>query len=372
MRGSTYKRSDGTWTAMGDYRDPLSGQRKRPSRSGFKTKRDADEWLRTFDAGDVDSSKETLLSYLTVWLEGLRLEVRPSTHDWYASTARTHILPKIGNVKLSNIGPDTLKALYGSVPAGAVKRVHKVMHRAFKDALVSGAITKSPMARVRPPKAAPLKRPPKFWTSEQLASFLEASASHRLYAAWRVLAMTGCRRGEVLGLEWSDISWSASTITFQRAITAKGRGPLKTAASYRTVDVDGETMALLKRHRKEQLQERLRLREIWRDENLVFTTEDGGAIDPRNFLRSFYGLARKARVPKIRLHEVRDSHASQLIIAGTHPKVVQERLGHSSMAMTLGLYAHVMPSMGKEAAALAASLVAKMLPSDEQETSEAP
>lgn len=367
MRGIIYKRGE-TWTAMGNDKDPLTGQRLRPSKSGFPTKRDAKHWLDELEAGS-GSRRLTVNAYLTLWLEGLKQEVRPATFDWYEGTVRVHILPAVGALKLSDVTPDHLKALYSRVGDRHAKRVHKVFYRALKDAVISGRISRNPATLLRPPRGKPAQNP-KWWKPEELSAFLAESSNHRLHAAWRFLAMTGARRGECLGLFWSDIDWASAKVTIQRAITAKGPGPLKTRSSYRTIDVDPETLEILRAHRKGQAAEQLRLAPIWASKDLVFTNEIGGAIDPRNFTRDFQSVVRRAGVPRIKLHEVRDTHGSHLVIAGIHPKVVMERLGHSSMAITLGLYAHVMPSLGKEAAETAAALVASLLPESSTEAGE--
>lgn len=370
MRGTVYKRGD-KWTAMGNDKDPLTGERLRPNKSGFRTKSEAKAWLDAQESRG-GSARITVNNYLTLWLEGLRQEVRPSTFDWYEGTARNHILPTIGGRKLGDLTPDHLKALYSRVGESHAKRVHKVLFRALKDAVISGRLSRNPAAMLRPPRAKPVKSP-KWWSPTELQEFLEEASQHRLSAAWRFLAMTGVRRGECLGLYWSDIDWTAAKVTIQRAITQKGLGPPKTPSSYRTIDVDPETLEVLKVHRKRQTEEQLRLGSVWASKDLVFTNELGGPIDPRNFHRDFQGVVRRAGVPRIKLHEVRDTHGSQLVIAGTHPKVVMERLGHSSMSITLGLYAHVMPSLGKEAAQTAASLVAdvaNLLPRSSQTSGE--
>lgn len=373
MRG-TIRRRGPKFQAIGDFRDPITGTRVRPART-FASRKQAAEWLteqqyRVTQGLFTDPSKTTLATYLSRWLEGLKLDVRPSTWSWYETTVRNHIIPGLGLTRLNTLTVDTVKAFYAKLPAHTARRVHTTLRRALASAEVSGLMTRNPAALVKKPRSQ-MAGPPVWWNPQEPAAFLTSARPDPLYAAWRTIAMTGLRRGEALGLFWSDIDWEQSTLTVRRSLGVKparfGSDQLhdaiptlsepKTGSSYRTVDLDPETLATLKEHRKRQMEAQLAAGAAWFPSELVFTDVDGTPVDPRNLSKAFRNLVRQSGLRKIKLHELRDTHGSQLIIAGVHPKVVQERLGHSSMTVTLGLYAHVMPSMGKDAAEKAASLL---------------
>lgn len=359
--GTLRKRGD-SWQAIADLgRHPVTGRRQLPSRSfkirpGFKAEAAAKKWIRDTESRGIAEDNGTVADYLSKWLPGLQFEVRKNTWDWYDSTIRTHILPGIGMAKLRDLSPEILKAFYAKVPQLSVRRVHVVTRRFLGDAVRSELLIRNPASLVRKPKLE-LKNEPLWWSAMELGQWLETANRDRLRAAWRLLAMTGMRRGEALGLYWSDIDWNNSSITINRAFTVSGIGPPKTRSSYRTIDIDATTLAELRDHRKRQIEEQLEAEGFWHKSDLVFTDLMGSPLDPRNFTKKFRSLCHQAKVRRIRLHELRDTHGSLLIIDGEHPKVVQERLGHSDISITLGLYAHVMASMGKGAAQRAADIL---------------
>lgn len=384
MRG-VINREGEKWVATADFGTGPDGRRKRVQKT-FDLKREAADWLNEVGVQaahgiTAEATRTTVGSYLESWLEGHALEVRPSTLSWYESTFRNHVKPRIGGMQLRAVTPDALRVLYAALAPATARRVHVLLRRALSDAAGDGLIVRNPAALVKKPKAV-LKRPPLWWRPEELAAFLEAVETDRLFAAWRLLGMSGMRRGEVLGLFWRDIDWEKRTLTIERSFGPKnevdevtggartGLGIPKTKSSYRTIDLDDETLSILRKHRKAQVAEQLLAGEIWHPGEFVFTDCVGLPLEPRNFSKAFRSLVHKAGARRIRLHELRDSHGSHLVIAGVHPKVVMERLGHSSMGVTLGLYAHVMPSMGRDAARIAAALVAKKSPKNLTEAGE--
>lgn len=364
----TVRRRGGSFQAIADLgKDAVTGKRKFASSSfkiapGVKAEKRAREWVATMESRAAqgimaDAGAMTVAEYLDDWVSGLRLEVRPTTADWYTSTIRTHILPAIGNIQLRKLTAERMKALYAEVPESSAARVHVVSRRFLSDAVKSDLLMRNPSALIRRPKTQ-LVREPMWWSSQELSAFLSAAKVDRLFPLWRLLAMTGMRKGEALGLFWNDIDYSARTVTIRRSLGTRGLGPPKTKSSYRTIDVDDLTLTALKEQRKRQVEERLEAGPFWKDiQDYVFRNLEGKPLDPSNVTRIFHAISEQAGLRRIRLHELRDTHGSLLIIDGEHPKVVQERLGHSDISMTLGLYAHVMKSMGRGAADRAAGLV---------------
>ena len=183
------------------------------------------------------------------------------------------------------------------------------------------------------------------------------------------LASTGMRRGEALGLHWSNVDLDAARIVVNRSLTLVNEELVwaspKTARSGRTLSLDPETVAALRAHRRRQIEERLNAGEAWEDSNLVFCNEDGTALHPSRFTRRFVAATEQAGVPRIRLHDLRHTWAILALQAGIHPKVVSERLGHATTGITLDIYSHVQPELDAHAAtAVADCSVTRSRPSE--------
>jgi hypothetical protein len=185
------------------------------------------------------------------------------------------------------------------------------------------------------------------WSAEQVRTFLEYTADHRLHAAFVLLATTGMRRGEALGLRWSDLDLTAGRLSITRTVIAVNHviqiGSPKTARARRTVALDPGTIAVLRKHRQQQLEERLLMGSGFTDHDLLFCRPDGGPLHPERFARTFQIEATRAGLPRIRLHDLRHTWATLALVAGEHPKVVQERLGHANVSITLEIYIATSP-----------------------------
>lgn len=242
-----------------------------------------------------------------------------------------------------------------------MRYLHAIVRRALADAVEWGLITRNPAAKARPPKAARNREAMRTWTAPQLRAFLEGRADDRLYPLWLVLASTGMRRGEALGLAWDAVDLDASRLAVRRALVNVAYklefSEPKTEKSRRSVALDPGTVDALRAHRKAQAEERLALGPAWHDHGLVFTREDGQPVHPDRASKLFDQHVNTAGLPRIRLHDLRHTHATLALQAGIHAKVVSERLGHSTIAMTLDTYSHAIPAMQEDAAAKVAALV---------------
>lgn len=350
-------------------------------RRGFMTRKEAAKALRDAlsEVGrgvHVVPSKLTLGDYLAgTWLPALRL--RPSTTASYRKNVRLHVVPHLGSLPLASVTGQKLTALYrrletsgrvdgeGGLSARTVRYVHTIVHRALRDAVEDGLLAVNPADRAKPPTAAQAKSPElHYWTPGQLAAFLGWARDDEddLLVAWQLLAATGMRRGEALALRWRDVDMAAATVAIRRsAVLVKHHGEGETieigppkSGKARVVDVDPRTVAVLRAHRAKLAELDLRLA---RDDALALPGNDGGVRHPERFSRTFLARVRRAQgtlgadaVPSIRLHDVRHTHATALLLAGVHPKVVQERLGHANISITLDTYSHVVPTMQKAAA----------------------
>ena len=199
------------------------------------------------------------------------------------------------------------------------------------------------------------------WTKEQLKAFLESVADERLSPLWHTIAMTGMRRGEAIGLRWSDVDLENGRLSVRRALIPINREVVvsepKTIKGRRVIALDPGTVEVLKGQASRQLDEQKKWDEAWVETGLVFTLENGAALDPESVSRYWRQAVKKAMLPTIRLHDLRHTHATLALQAGVHPKVVSERLGHATVSITLDTYSHAIPAMQEEAAALIAGLV---------------
>jgi integrase len=328
--------------------------------------------------------KLTVGAWFDQWLAGLR--IADSTLASYKKNVRLHIKPHVGSELLTKLTSARLNALYrqleksgrqdhkagGGLSARTVRYVHTIIKAALKDAVNQNLIIRNPADRAQPPSAKEAKAPEmRPWTAGQLSAFLTWSDEQGCIdaVAWRVLAFTGMRRGELLALRWRDLDADAARLSIRRSmgvIKTKGQGeqlvegPTKTGRQ-RSVDLDPRTIDALRRYRLAKATLDLRL---VRDDSLIFSDLNGGYLNPDRFSRRFTRSLTLARrklsldaLPVIRVHDLRHTHASVLLGAGTPVKVVSERLGHATVTITLETYQHSMPGMQAEAAAKFAALV---------------
>jgi integrase len=371
MRGSIFKRGN-LWTVQIERdHDPATGKRRREWHSGFKTKAEAEDArvriLADLQRGEhVPPDKLTVRAFLEdEWLPAMGPSLRPSTFQGYALDVRRAV-EQIGERRLQSLTPAMLNRLYGALAERlaprTVRGVHTVLRQALADAVAWQRLPRNPADRAKPPSLASVSDiPPRTWSASELDQFLAHVADDRLAAAWRVLAMTGLRRGELVGLGWDAVDLDAGRLAITRTLIEGKGAPRfsepKTKRGRRSVALDAETVDTLRGHRERQLDERLAWGPAYRDHGLVFCRENGTPIWPRTFSRSFDHHVRDAGLPKIRLHDLRHTHATLALEAGVHPKVVQERLGHATIAITLDTYSHAIPAMQEDAAAKIAALL---------------
>jgi len=380
MRGSIVKRGKSYSVVLDLGTDPTSGRRRQRWHSGYRTKRDASaalaELVSSVNRGAyVPTSRQTLTEFAEDWLAAIAPTVRPSTHYSYARNLRLHVLPYLGSTPLAGIDAGALNTLYAALLASgrkdheagglsprSVRYVHTIAHRAFKDAVRWGRLVRNPADAADPPRATSSGSPDMTtWTADQLRRFLDGVHDDRLSAAYVLLATTGMRRGEALGLRWADLDLDHGQAAIRQTVIAVNHVPTlgtpKTAKGRRTVRLDAATVAALREHRKRQAAERLQMGAGWTDHGLVFCRVDGGVLNPERFSRSFGDRVRQLGLPKIRLHDLRHGWATMALGAGVHPKVVQERLGHANIGITLDVYSHVTAGLHDDAAERVASLV---------------
>lgn len=364
--GTIYKRPDGLWVAQVTVGyDPKTGKPKRKSFYGKTRKEVADKIAQALQeisqGGYIEPSKTTLGEWLDKWLvEYKKGQIKPTTYESYEVIINTHIKPVLGNIPLAKLQPHMLQAFYNDkLESGlSTRRVHychTIIHQALKQAVKEGLLPRNPAEATSPPAIKNKQMRP--LSEDELLKFLDVAKDDRLYAAYVVAATTGLRRGELLGLCWDCVDLEQGIIVVKRQLVPlKKKGLIleettKTKSGKRTVVLPEDTIRELKVHRKRQVQEKLLLGEAYQDHNLVFCTEKGTPLDPRNFTRHFKRLLKKAGLPTdIRLHDLRHTYATLLLKRGVPAKIVQELLGHSTITITLDLYSHVTLEMQKLAA----------------------
>lgn len=360
--GSIYKRKDGRFCAQVTVGRDATGKPKRRYIYG-KTAKEVQEKKTRLLADQlnglpVDASKQSVGEFLHAWLEdAVKGTVAPRTYARYESLVRVHIIPAIGGIRLSKLTAQHLQRFYHQKQEAGehdkARKCHVALHRALGQAVRWGLIPRNIADLVDAPRVA--RKEMKVLTPEEVRRFLDAAQGDRFYALYVVAITCGLRLGELLGLRWEDINFDEGTLQVRRQLQWLKGGPQftepKTKHSRRTVFLPRLAVAALKEHRKKQREERLRLGEVWQDNGLVFCTEIGTPINPPNLQRrSFRPILKRAGVPIIRFHDLRHTCATMLLLEGTNPRVVQEQLGHSNIATTLGLYSHVLPSMKKQVA----------------------
>ena len=229
---------------------------------------------------------------------------------------------------------------------------HRVLSEAFKHAVEKGLMWRNPCDAVRPPRQ--IRRELKIPDTATVHRLLELAKTTPHYAAYHFLAYTGARRGEACGLMWSDMNLEAArTVIQQSATRVKGQGivilPPKTSRGRRTIALDPATVDILRAHRGDQLVKQVELDGLYEDHGYVFADQVGRPLDPFILTHTWRRITSKAEV-RCRLHDLRHHHASGLLQANVHPKIVAERLGHSTITMTLDTYTHTVPSLQQQAA----------------------
>jgi integrase len=343
-------------------RDPVTGKR-RQKRVSAPTRRECEEKVReVLNQADVmlfaDAEKLTFAAYLVRWLESVEPSLRPATFRRYRDMLNRHAVPLIGHIKLSKLSPLDLQRLYADrldsgLSRTTVHHLHVVLHRTLKQAVRWGLVPRIVTEMVD----APRRTFPEIttWNAEQVTTFLEAGDQHDLAALWRLALLTGMRRGELLGLKWEDLDLERGTLAVRRTLSRGNGGTWelghpKTASGRRSIALPKSCVSALRKHRVNQNIERLRLGELWEDHGFVFTNRTGGPLHANSLALQFGKLAKATGLPKIRFHDLRHTSATLLLAQGVHPKIVQERLGHADISMTLNRYSHVTPDVQRLAA----------------------
>jgi integrase len=344
------------------------GKRRQRTETFHGSYRDAQKRAREvqaeIDAGIItDPSNITFGQFAERWIHDVcRLKLKASTLESYQRQLRLHVLPYLGDVPMRKLTPLDIQGLYvrllatgrhdgkGGLSARTVQYVHSILAEMLDLAVMWGMVGRNVAKLTEPPR--PGEREPQFWSEEEVRAFLAQARSHRLWALWVLALDTGMRQGELLGLRWDDVDLDNQVIHVRQQLQHDGKGfdTPKTSTSRRAIAIGDIVTRELRDHRTRQLKERLAAGSVWRDHELVFCTEIGTPINPRNLLRVFYALVERAGIRRIPFHGLRHTHGSLIHAQGTPLKSVAERLGHASPSFTAKVYAHGLPRLQVEAA----------------------
>lgn len=314
----------------------------------------------------VEPSRTTLAEYLERWLaDYAEVNVAPKTFERYAEIVRKHLVPALGHHRLTKLQPLQIQAYYslalqsgrrdgkGGLSAQTVIHHHRVLKDALSQAVRWRLLVRNPSDAVEPPRRQDLEM--QVLEETQIGTLLKGAAAKSIYIPILLAVTTGMRRGEILGLRWNDLDLNAGTLAVCQSLEHTRSGGLKfkqpkTRRSRRVVALPGFARDALRKHRALQAKVRLLAGPDYKDNELVCARWDGNPRNPGALTRAFAKLIVDLGLPKIRFHDLRHSHATQLLREGIHPKVVSERLGHSTVGITLDTYSHVTPGMQEEAA----------------------
>lgn len=378
----------GTWAYrvdLGPGPDEHGVHRARRQRykGGFATRKEAEAARAVLlaaarDGQVVDRSRLTVGEYLEEWLAA-KVEsgnLRPSSAWSYEHYVRSYLRPFIGHLRLSDLRVHHVEAAYAAVRAGnperakakgrravgptTQRRIHATLMSALNGAVKRRLIPLNPAVHAELPKASRPRVEP--WSPAELGAFLDAAAQHELGVLFHVMAMTGLRRGEAIGLRWADIDLERQVLTVAQQIgEVSGRivtGKPKTRSGEdRVVDLDGGTVGALLGHRLVQDTERATWGSAYEDLGLVFCKPGGSPLRPSQVTKTMQSIASAAGLPRKRLHDLRHGSASLQLAAGVSMTIVSKRLGHSSITITADTYSHLLEGVGRAAAEASAALV---------------
>ncbi len=375
-----YKRGK-TWTAHIHWTDP-EGNKQQHKRGGFKTKAEAEQYLHRYKTEihtgkRLGTTKLRLEQYLrNEWLPQRETDLKRGTFNSYTRIVNTHLIPHLGRMRLEELTPRHVERFYSQLQkngargqrlapgsglsAKTVNNIAGVLNRAMRDAVRWGLIATNPIADARKPIKH--KTEMKAWQPDELGRFINATKSDRQSGTWHLLATTGLRRGEILGLQWDDIDLEKKTLTVRRTRVKIGAKVYhetpKSNAGLRTISLDNTTINALKQQKAKQSQEKLAMGGRWLDQEGHLVTEpDGSLTDPHRLSQRFRALLKKYDLTPIRLHDVRHSYVVASRRAGVDVKTVSQRIGHADVNVTLTVYDHVFHEDDVQAADNTANLL---------------
>ena len=372
MKGHVRKRGKGNWYAIIDRPNPVIGKRRQKwQKLKAKGKREAQIECARFvsqmsDGTFVDSKRVTVRQFLETWLAFKKPNVSPRSYQRYEELALKNIAPLLGEITLTQLRAEHISQAYakaiesgrrngkGGLSPRTIHHMHRVLRQALAQAMKWDKLIKNPcdmLAKNDRPKIE--KKSVVTLDPAATMKMLSAARESRLFVPMLLGSMCGVRRGEIAALVWDDVRWDQEQLTVRNSIeqTKSGCREKETKGSKcRTIAMPSLLIEDLKTWRVRQAQEFLRLGMRPDGNTRIITKADGSSPTPQS-LTDMVSKFMKRRGLSVRLHGLRHSHASHLLAENVHPKIVQERLGHYSIAITMDIYSHLMPNMQADAAA---------------------
>jgi integrase len=330
--------------------DPVTGKRKQISRSGFKTKKEAQvvcaELITDYEKGNIipTNEKETVGTFIVNFLENtIKNEVSESTYRSQKGYTENHIIPFLGKIKLQKLTAIEIQKFYShlieqGLSPGTVHNIGNFLGKTLRIASEWGLINRNVAAVVKKPTYKQPKM--KVWTQDEVDRFLDKTRTSRFHAAYVIALTTGMRFGEICALNWDDVDLKNRLIHVNKTVVYASKKiyiqeSTKTGLS-RSIAIPEFVVNYLKKYKLEQQPNVL---------NLIIAGVKNEIVYNSAFSKTFQTDIKKADVPRIRIHDMRHTHASLLLQSGENIKVVSERLGHAKVTTTLNTYAHVLPNM---------------------------
>ena len=383
MKGYIRQRSKGSWEICIDVgTDSSTGKRRRHFESVKGTKREAQhrlaELLINIEQGTYikQPKRLTVAAWLRQWLDSyVANNLSPKTTESYSQELGHYVIPRLGGIRLNELRPQHIrdyidKALSegrrrraGGLSHRTVQYHYRILSKALDDATKMGLIAVNACKGVSPPRAARHNIPS--IGSDELSKLLDAIQQSGYSLYYHMLLLTGLRRSELLALKWRDVDLDLACVYVAHSLHRLDDGTIiikepKTPRSRRPVDLPPSLAVLLRQHRASQETGRHSLGGSLTEDDFVFSHTDGSPLNPNTVTHTFAKVAALAGMPYLRLHDLRHIHATILLKGGTHPRIVQERLGHSSIATTLDIYSHTVPGLQKAAAERLDTLLPKI------------
>ncbi|MCH8109544.1 MAG: site-specific integrase [Chloroflexi bacterium] len=361
--GSIRQRGKGSWQIRYDGPPDANGKITKLSEAVRGSRRDAEKALRdrlgvVEDGSYVAKNKETTAEFLWRWIDTYAAtNTSLRTQQGYKVNVR-RVIAHIGAIPLQQLRPQHIQKMYADLvgrglSAQTVNHTHRTLSEALGHGVQWGVLTRNVSSATSAPK--PKRQQQQMWDVKTINRFLAVSQDNKYRDFYHLDILTGLRRSELAGLQWEYVDLPNAQLsvanTLQR-IDGHGlvEGQPKTFLSRRLIAVSPRAVALLRSIHRNQLEQRLAVGPLWQDTGYVFTQANGSRIDPDKATRDFTRIVSKNGLPYLTLQGLRHAHATLLLAAGVHPKIVSERLGHSNIGITMDIYSHVMPGMQEAAA----------------------
>jgi integrase len=357
--GTIRKHKNGKWEArLSIGYDPMTGKLKQVSKY-FKTRKEGQDWLienqHNINTGRfIEPDKLTLGDWVKRWLTVyVKPGIRPTSYANYVDAANLHIIPALGHIPIQSLRTNNIQELYNlksteGLSGFMVQRIHRVLSGALKQAVKENLIPFNSAEHTTRPK---IKRKEILPLSiEEANKYLETARSDSLYPAFLLELTSGLRRGELLAIDWNNVDFAKGEIAIKQSLCRvryidEGKTKLeltdvKTEASKRVIPLLKDVVMELKKLKAKQIEERLFFGQCYHNNNLVFCSEDGKPVDPRNFHRKHTSILKKAGIRHVRVHDLRHSFATILLQEGENPENLRDMLGHTRTSTTMDLYCH--------------------------------